>query len=54
MSDSAFSPEEIAKGQEVTAYYQQLDETEPNNQPTDDETKTQPPFPQLKKKETSE
>lgn len=41
MPEPEFTPEEIALGEKVTAYYQQDSLPEPD----DNETKTQPPFP---------
>ena len=37
--ETEFTAEELARGQRVTDYYLNLDETDPANQPTDDETK---------------
>jgi hypothetical protein len=47
-TNPTFTPEEIAKGEEITRYYQNLDPNDPANWPDDDETKTQPPFPSIK------
>lgn len=47
MSNREFTPEQIAKGLEVTKYYSQLDINDLANQPTDNETVTVKPIKQM-------
>lgn len=49
VAEPEFTPEEIAQGEKVTAYYQQ-----DLPKPDDDETKTQPPFPLTSKTEVDD
>jgi hypothetical protein len=39
-----YTEEEISRGKRLVKYLDELDEKDPKNWPTDDETKTIPPF----------
>ena len=55
LEDSIERQELIEKGERIAAYYENLDVNDPANQPTDDETKTIPPFhTQIKSEEDGE
>ena len=50
MKESEFSAEKLAQSKRITEYYQNLDEDDPANQPTDNETSRPNPLAEAEKK----